>query len=411
MGKQVVIEQEELDYIDRLGMHYREHPEDFRKISPLRWVDGYLVGTYEPDIEETHDGETMEVGLEVNQAEPRSADSSTWTGEEEDTHDDGSSMEAKLEEAQDEPDSNRLPAWMNDESHTEERDLESLGEGGRKLLSTLHGLRRQIEERPRIREGLTALVENVERELLGLCRMMEQDRAMRRMIDEVADCNDEEERVLADIPAARGMISAATVRREPGEPGRSDLGGKENVAGEGMTEGELEVNQAEPQYGCRHTIMVEGTLAKRPRDNIADGSHGHLVDGSGAERGKVGLPIRADILPWRCTKELYTKEVTTVEREKPVVQTLKDNTLDRPGGLELVRNDSRKSKVCRGPSIQEEGRETHRQNLEERRLGRWTGLMDGGPNGKTELKDRGPNGRTELEDEGGPPGPPLSGLA
>jgi len=42
--KVVVIEQEELDYIDRLGTHYRNHPEDIRKLSSMNLVNGHLVG-------------------------------------------------------------------------------------------------------------------------------------------------------------------------------------------------------------------------------------------------------------------------------------------------------------------------------------------------------------------------------
>jgi hypothetical protein len=356
MDKRVVIEQEELDCIDRLGRHYREHPEDFRKISSLSWVDGYLVGTYEPNMEEAHDDkETMEAGLEVNPAEPRSGDLSTWTGEipqEEDTHDDGSSIEAELEGAQVEPESDRLPAWMNDDSHMEEQDLASLGEGGRKLLSTLHRLRRMKEEKLRIREGLTALEKNVEKELLELCRGMEQDRIMRRMIDETADGNDEEE----EVPRT------------------------EDITDRDVTEGRLELNQAEQRPDCGHTSMVEGALAKRPRDNIANGSNEHLVEGPRTGKDKIRLPVPEGTLPWGCTTELWAnkQEVTAVGEKEPVTRTLTSSTLDRPGGPELVENDDKGSEVCRRPNIQEEDREAHRQQLEEKRLGRWTKLMDTG---------------------------------
>lgn len=45
LGKKVVvIEQEELNYIDRLGTYYCENTEDVRKLSSMRVVNGHLVG-------------------------------------------------------------------------------------------------------------------------------------------------------------------------------------------------------------------------------------------------------------------------------------------------------------------------------------------------------------------------------
>ena len=65
LGKKVVvIEQEELDYIDRLGTHYREHPEDIQKFSSMNLVSGHLVGALEQDV--------MKGKLEGSQAEPGS---------------------------------------------------------------------------------------------------------------------------------------------------------------------------------------------------------------------------------------------------------------------------------------------------------------------------------------------------
>jgi len=46
-NKIVVIEQEELDYIDRLGTHYRDNPEDVRKLTSMKIVNGHLVGALE----------------------------------------------------------------------------------------------------------------------------------------------------------------------------------------------------------------------------------------------------------------------------------------------------------------------------------------------------------------------------
>jgi len=63
LGKKVVvIEQEELDYIDRLGTHYRENPEDIRKLSSMNLVSGHLVGALEQDA--------VEGKLEASQAKP-----------------------------------------------------------------------------------------------------------------------------------------------------------------------------------------------------------------------------------------------------------------------------------------------------------------------------------------------------
>jgi len=48
LGKKiVVIDQEELDYIDRLGTYYRDNPEDERKLSSMRVVNGHLIGALE----------------------------------------------------------------------------------------------------------------------------------------------------------------------------------------------------------------------------------------------------------------------------------------------------------------------------------------------------------------------------
>jgi len=60
--KVVVIEQEELDYIDRLGTHYRNHPEDIRKLSSMNLVNGHLVGALEQN--------KVEGKLEASQARP-----------------------------------------------------------------------------------------------------------------------------------------------------------------------------------------------------------------------------------------------------------------------------------------------------------------------------------------------------
>lgn len=63
LGKKVVvIEQEELDYIDRLGTHYRENPGDIRKLSSMNLVSGHLVGTLEQDV--------VKDKLEASQAKP-----------------------------------------------------------------------------------------------------------------------------------------------------------------------------------------------------------------------------------------------------------------------------------------------------------------------------------------------------
>ena len=60
--KIIVIGQEELDYIDRLGTHYREHPEDIRKLSSVNLVNGHLVGALEQNM--------VEANLEASQARP-----------------------------------------------------------------------------------------------------------------------------------------------------------------------------------------------------------------------------------------------------------------------------------------------------------------------------------------------------
>ena len=63
LGKKVVvIEQEELDYIDRLGTQYREHPEDIQKFSSMNLVSGHLVGALEQNA--------MEDKLEGSEARP-----------------------------------------------------------------------------------------------------------------------------------------------------------------------------------------------------------------------------------------------------------------------------------------------------------------------------------------------------
>jgi len=63
LGKRVVvIEQEELDYIDMLGTHYRENPGDIRKLSSMNLVNGHLVGALEQNV--------VEGKLEASQARP-----------------------------------------------------------------------------------------------------------------------------------------------------------------------------------------------------------------------------------------------------------------------------------------------------------------------------------------------------
>ena len=65
LGKKIfVIEQEELDYIDKLGTHYPDNPEDVRKLSSMKVVNGHLVGALEQN--------TMGDKLEGSQAEPGS---------------------------------------------------------------------------------------------------------------------------------------------------------------------------------------------------------------------------------------------------------------------------------------------------------------------------------------------------
>ena len=65
LGKKiVVIEQEELDYIDRLGTHCRDNPVDVPKLSSMKVVNGHLVGALEQNA--------MEDKLEGCQARPGS---------------------------------------------------------------------------------------------------------------------------------------------------------------------------------------------------------------------------------------------------------------------------------------------------------------------------------------------------
>ena len=48
LGNKIVeIEKEELDYIDRLGTHYLDKPEDVRKLTSMKIVNGHLVGALE----------------------------------------------------------------------------------------------------------------------------------------------------------------------------------------------------------------------------------------------------------------------------------------------------------------------------------------------------------------------------
>jgi len=48
LGKKVVvIEQDELDYIDKLGTYYHDNPEDVQKLSSMEVVKVHLVGTLE----------------------------------------------------------------------------------------------------------------------------------------------------------------------------------------------------------------------------------------------------------------------------------------------------------------------------------------------------------------------------
>jgi len=64
LGKKVVvIEQEELDYIDKLEAHYREHPVDLRKFSSMDLVDEPFGDTFEQNA--------VEGKLETKRAEPR----------------------------------------------------------------------------------------------------------------------------------------------------------------------------------------------------------------------------------------------------------------------------------------------------------------------------------------------------
>jgi len=66
LGKKVVvIEQEGLNYIDRLGTHYRDDPEDVWNLSSIKIVNGHLVGALEQNA--------MKDKLEGNQVEPISS--------------------------------------------------------------------------------------------------------------------------------------------------------------------------------------------------------------------------------------------------------------------------------------------------------------------------------------------------
>jgi len=60
--KEVVVIEQELNYIDRLGAHYRNHPEDFRKLSSMGLINGHLVGALEQN--------KVEGKLEASQARP-----------------------------------------------------------------------------------------------------------------------------------------------------------------------------------------------------------------------------------------------------------------------------------------------------------------------------------------------------
>jgi len=64
LGKKVVIiEQEELDYVDKLKAHYREHTMEFRKFSSKDLVDESFGGACEQNM--------VEGKLEEKQADPR----------------------------------------------------------------------------------------------------------------------------------------------------------------------------------------------------------------------------------------------------------------------------------------------------------------------------------------------------
>ena len=86
--------------------------------------------------------------------------------------------------------------------------MASLGEGERKLLLTLYGLKRLKEEKPQIRKELEVLERNIEEELLQLGWTMEQD--------EVADCANKEEEVMivedvADMTTMEGELEVDQV--------------------------------------------------------------------------------------------------------------------------------------------------------------------------------------------------------
>jgi len=120
--KEVVIEQEELDYIERLGQYYREHPENFQKIN------GYVVSTLEPNT-----GATRDVG---------------------------SSMEVKLGSAQVRTESDGLPTWAIHDTHTEVQGATKY-EGYRREFSAVSN-KLMTEGCLHIREGLAALGKSVE---------------------------------------------------------------------------------------------------------------------------------------------------------------------------------------------------------------------------------------------------------
>jgi len=77
-------------------------------------------------------------------------------------------------------------------------------------------------------------------------------------------------------------------------------------------EAELEGDQVEPGSCSLSTWMDEVTHMEEPHDDeVSIGtcvSSGHLIDGSGAERGKDSLPMLEDILPWMCMIEPCMKK-------------------------------------------------------------------------------------------------------
>jgi len=140
--------------------------------------------------------------------------------------------------------------------------MESLGEGGRKLLLTLDRLKRLKEEKPRIRKKLEVLEKNVEEELLQISWAMKQD--------EVANCANKEEEVVIN----------------------------EDVADMTTMEDELEVDQVKPGSCSLSTWLNE----EEPHDDEVSidtcVSFGHLGDGPYAGKGKASLPSQGRILPW-----------------------------------------------------------------------------------------------------------------